>query len=243
MRLTGALGWVFSTKTVAAWGLLAVTSGLGWCPSFANAQTRKPIEMLPSPLPENAMHAPGTIYGTSPHGPLQPTDVRQSPIWSDYQQDHSHSHTSVAGGCGCSPCQCSSEKKASKNLGKKLLGKLTRGLDIMIFGSSADSDRCGCDSVCDSGCDSGCPSHDTACDAIGPSHVYGHQHLTVSPNVHPQVPQATEWMKPKYGAEPQMAPARPQQRAPQNQKLQDPFKDDPITATGRATIKPAAFRR
>lgn len=252
MRLSSALRFWSARSLVATCGLLGITVATVLNPQAATAQTYESIESLPSPVPSTALSSPGVVYENSPRGPLHAGDVRESPLWAGYQQDHSHKQVTATPSCGCGTCECATAKSTKKKTGKKLLGKLTHGLDVLIFGSCGSGRDCACKSACDSGCDTGCDSncasYDTACDAIGPTQTHLHQSPPAQLNHHHAPPSSPVRLQPSPAPQPTYdgglhqlpTKASPQAPAP---RPQDPFRDDPISATGRATIKPASFRR
>ena len=154
-------------------------------------------------------------------------------LWAGYQPHNSacQSHT-----CDCQNRQHHSGKKPLK----AVFGKLSAGFDLIIFGTTTNG---GCDADgCDAGtCDTG--ACDSGCDAIGSSHglqpfmnhhqhVQPHQHL--HPHVHPHAPVVQPTVPSARTGEPTPAEHQPtlKRRAIPDDRV-DPFRDDPVSVSGR----------
>ncbi|XZE56797.1 hypothetical protein SH139x_002929 [Planctomycetaceae bacterium SH139] len=168
-------------------------------------------------------------------------------LWADYQPHN--------GECQSQTCDCQTgHHRGGKKPLKAVFGKLSAGFDLLIFGTTAsggcDADGCdadGCDTgVCDTvACD------DSGCDAIGTGHglqpfMSHHQHSPPNQHVHPHphapIVQPTV-PAPRTGT-PTPAEHQPtlKRRSVPDERI-DPFRDDPISVSGRIKAKPASFRR
>lgn len=209
-------------------------------------------EIVDVPAPPAAVINSGIHYA-----PPQHADVRQHPLWSEYHSDSvPHMHAAAQSSCQCQKC-CQKKSKP----GKKLLGKLTHGLDVLFFGVCSSEKGCDDACGCDDSCDAAVACYDNACDAMGTfagsagmsavPHAHAHKENTQGLAAPPALktvprksaPAAPSEMSPSSPKTParQLGPSQPQNTPPGG--LEDPFVDDPIARSNRRGVKPTSFRR
>lgn len=158
-------------------------------------------------------------------------------LWAGYQP---HS-----GECQSQTCDCQTEQhRGGKKPLKAVFGKLAAGFDLIIFGTTASG---GCDA---DGCDTG-GCDDSGCDAIASAHslqpfINHHQHVPPPQHVHPHqhAPVVEPTVPAARTVKPTPAEHQPtlKRRAVPDERV-DPFRDDPVSVSGRIKAKPASFRR